>query len=69
MMGGFGMGFMGIFWIVIIALVAVLVWHYLKREKEREDSGDSPLDILKQRYARGEIDKEEYEEKKRLLIE
>jgi putative membrane protein len=69
MMGGFGMGFMGIFWIAIIALIAVLVWQYLKQDKEQGDSKDSPLDILKERYARGEINKEEFEEKRRLLVE
>ncbi len=69
MMGGFGMGFMGIFWIAIIALIAVLVWQYLKQDKEQGDSKDSPLDILKERYARGEINKKEFEEKRRLLIE
>ncbi len=31
--------------------------------------GRAPLDILKERFARGEIDKEEYEERRRVLGE
>lgn len=69
MMGGFGMGFMGIFWVVLLAVIAVLVWQYIKKEKDREGSKSSPLEIIRQRYARGEIEKEEYEEKKKDLIE
>jgi len=69
MMGGFGMGFGGILWIAIIALIVFLVWQYLRQDKNLGNSKHSPLEILKQRYAKGEIDKEEYEEKKRDLIE
>jgi len=69
MMGGFGMGFGGILWIAIIAVIVFLVWQYLKQDKNLGNSKNSPLEILKQRYAKGEIDKEEYEEKKRDLIE
>ncbi len=68
MMGGFGMGFGWILWIAIIALIVFLVWQYLRQDKNLGDSQNSPLEILKQRYAKGEIDKEEYEEKKRDLI-
>jgi putative membrane protein len=68
MMGGFGMGFGGILWIAIIGVIVFLVWQYLKQDKNLGNSKNSPLEILKQRYAKGEIDKEEYEEKKRDLI-
>ncbi len=69
MMGGFGMGFGWILWIAIIALIVFLVWQYLRQDKTLGGSKNSPLEILKQRYAKGEVDKEEYEEKKRDLIE
>ena len=69
MMGGFGMGFGWILWIAIIALIVFFLWQYLRQDKNLGNSKNSLLEILKQRYAKGEIDKEEYEEKKRDLIE
>jgi putative membrane protein len=63
MMGSFGMGFMGIFWVGIIALAIAWIWPYIKKDKSQRGSENSSLDILKQRYARGEINKEEYEER------
>ena len=66
-MGGFGMGFMWIFWVVIIVIVIALAWSYLGKRKDIENSGHSAQDILKQRYAKGEISREEYEEKKKDL--
>ena len=69
MMGGFGMGFMWIIWIVIIVAVILLAKGYLSpAKKESEPKLESALDVLKKRYARGEISKEEFEEKKRDLI-
>jgi putative membrane protein len=76
MMGrGFGMGWLGlimmaVFWVVVIVAIIFLIrwlsvsssskWHTLKPE-------ESALEILKKRYARGEINKEEFEEKKKDL--
>ncbi len=66
---GFGMGLWWLFWIALLVLVVVAIWRLLQRGgggAERR-SGESALEILEQRYARGEIDREEYEEKKRDL--
>ncbi|MHA1537272.1 MAG: SHOCT domain-containing protein [Alphaproteobacteria bacterium] len=61
----FGGAMMAIFWGGLILLVVLLV-RWLGRS-ERSSVGSSPLDILKERYARGEIDKKEYEERSRVL--
>ncbi len=61
---GWGMGFgwiwMIIFWVVVIAGIAYFVQAVI-RGYRRSDQGESPLDILKKRYAKGEISKEEFE--------
>jgi putative membrane protein len=63
---GFGMMLMMIlFWgLVIVGIVMGI--HWLMREGQERRS-DSALEILRQRYARGEINKEEFEAKKRDL--
>ena len=63
------MGFMGIIWVVILILIIWWGWSYLKRNRTSGLSENSALDILKQRYAKGEIGKEEFEEKKKNLNE
>jgi putative membrane protein len=67
-MGGFGMGFMWIFWVGVIVIVFAL-WSHYGRGKRSENSAPSALDVLKQRYARGEISKGEYDEKRKDLIQ
>lgn len=69
MMGGFGGIGMILFWGLVIAGVIVLVrWlgafgpGGAPRSAER-----TPLDILRERYAKGEIDQREFEQKRRDL--
>ena len=80
--GGFGMmgtgmmgtgGFMGIglivFWgLVIWAIVALARGNAFGGSQSSPERSDSALDILKKRYARGEISREEFEDRKKDLI-
>ncbi len=63
---GIGMMFMMfIFWILVIVGFVLAVRWLMSEAKDRRS--DSALEILRQRYARGEINKEEFEAKKRDL--
>ena len=65
---GFGMMGMSLFWIFLIIGIIALVkgtWGWgASAGRSREKTA---LDILRERYARGEIEKEEFEQKKRDL--
>lgn len=57
-----GGGFMWIFWILlIVGVVAVISALPRKDRPEEREFHPSPVDILKERYARGEINRDEYE--------
>jgi len=59
----------GIFGIVLLVVLVAWGWSFLKKEKGLGfgNTQESALDILKRRYAKGEINKEEFDEKKRDL--
>lgn len=65
MMGWFGGGVMMIaFWVLLIALI---VWIARELGGKNFHSSSNALEILKERYVKGEIDKKEFEEKKKDL--
>jgi putative membrane protein len=55
------------FWGLVIAGLVIGLRRLLRWDRERDHRGDAALDILRQRYARGEIGKEEYEARRRDL--
>lgn len=68
MMGyGYGGGFM---WLIVLVLIGVVIYFLLQVSKSKGSDGsiiETPLDILKKRYAKGEIDKEEFDRRNKDL--
>ncbi len=77
---GYGNGMMGyslfgvffsLIWFVLMVVIAVALIRWIVGGRHGHhwmDRGATALDILKERYAKGEIDKSEFEEKKKDLI-
>ena len=70
-LNGMGWG-MGWWWIIGIIIIVAIVWMAVKALNKNSSIntpfGKTPLDILKERYVRGEIGKEEFEERRKSLM-
>ena len=77
---GFGNGLWWIFPLIMIGMMVLCFFMMRGRmgsmmcrpgfhnaSNHGEDASDSPLDLLNKRYVQGEVNKEEYEEKKRVI--
>ena len=67
-MMNYGCGFGGMFmWILFVIIIGIVAYFVIQNSKTKSAGGtkqETPLDILKKRYAKGEITKEEYERMK-----
>lgn len=74
MMGwGYGMGVLGglmmlVFWVLVIIGLVYLIRWLARSSGHGEKREETALDLLKKRYASGEISKQEFEEKKKDLL-
>lgn len=77
MMGNWGMGWFGmimmlLFGVVIIAGIVVLIRWLLpstgSRNRSNGSTGSQAMDILKERYAKGEIGQDEFESMKKEIV-
>lgn len=66
-----GVLLMLLFWGGLLALLGLGVWALIRSGQRQGERGATPssgaIEILKERYARGEITREEYEERRRDL--
>lgn len=71
-MMNYGTGYGGgmYMWIILLIVIGVGVYFFIQRQNTKGQTtthNESHLDILKKRYAKGEITKEEYEKMKKDL--
>ena len=55
-----------LFWVIFALVISRLSWG--RRYWRREWPEKTALDILKERYAKGEINKQEFEDKKKDIV-
>ncbi|MEK7635468.1 MAG: SHOCT domain-containing protein [Patescibacteria group bacterium] len=67
MMGWFGGGIMMLFFWILLIVFIVWIVREISGKNSHSRSGSDALEILKERYAKGEIDKKEFEDKKKDL--
>jgi putative membrane protein len=69
-----GYGYTGFFWVILTVILLLIIlflvyklFQKAKRSPTEIETNSNALDILKERYARGELTDEEFIQKKELL--
>jgi len=59
---------LGVFALFIVSVVAIIRWIEGTGRTLQNSTTKSAVEILNERFAKGEIEKEEYEERKNVLL-
>ncbi len=65
---GWGMPLMFLFWFLVILGIILLIKYLVQQQSPRDQQKNDALEILKERYAKGEIKEEEFKKIKKDLI-
>lgn len=66
--GHMNYGYGGFMMIITFVVIGIIIYSLVKYGKENyNEEKETPLEILKKRYAKGEISKEKFEEMKKEL--
>ncbi len=70
-MSGWGWGMMGLIWLFVVLIVALVVWAVwvAARRGTSQATRGGALAVLEERFARGDISPEEYRERREVLEE
>lgn len=66
--GAFGGLMMVVFWVAVALFIVWVVREVVGSKNQKNYQKHSALDILKERYAKGEIGREEFESKKKDIV-
>lgn len=55
-----------LWWIILTGIILLVVFNVIPYRQKTEPEDDA-MEILRKRFARGEIEKEEFEERKRII--
>ena len=55
-------------WLILVGVIVLCIFIYSGRKKKKLKKRKDALNILDERYAKGEITKEEYEEIKQNIV-
>jgi putative membrane protein len=64
---GGGWVMMTLWWLIILSAIVIGI-KWLSQQQARPSNAESALDILKQRYARGEISRDQFDQMKRDVL-